>query len=130
MSDEFVYEDGRKAEKIEIDQGKTKVTEIYVEPKTEKKLAQRITEKYCVCEREIENIDENTGEIVSKVIEKVLGDAVTTQDAELKPSMEAIVEEKINKKSKSYSVGFLIGVGLTVLILAQLVGMAYLLFVK
>jgi hypothetical protein len=130
MSDEFVYEDGRKAEKIEIDQGKTKVTEIYVEPKTEKKLAQRITEKYCVCEREIETIDENTGEIVSKVIEKVLGDAVTTQDAELKPSMESIVEEKINKKSKPSSFGVLIGVGLTVLIVAQLVGMAYLLFVK
>jgi hypothetical protein len=129
MSDEFVYEDGRKAEKVEIDQGKTKVTEIYVEPKTEKKLAQRITEKYCVCEREIETIDENTGEIVSKVIEKVLGD-VTTQDAELKPSMEAIVEEKINKKSKPSLFGVLIGVGLTVLIVAQLVGMAYLLFVK
>lgn len=126
MSDEFVYEDGRKAEKIEIDQGKTKVTEIYVEPKTEKKLAQRITEKYCVCEREIETIDENTGEIVSKVIEKVLGDAVTTQDAELKPSMESIVKEKINKKSKLS----LFGVGLVVLILAQLVGMVYLLFVK
>ena len=44
---EFLYEDGRKAEKLEIDQGKIKITEIYVEPKPEKKLAQRITEKYC-----------------------------------------------------------------------------------
>ena len=59
MSEEFAFEDGRKAEKIELDQGKTKVIEIYVEPKPEKKLAKRITEKYCVCEREIETIDEN-----------------------------------------------------------------------
>lgn len=126
MSDEFVYDDGRKAEKVEIDQGKTKITEIYVEPKTEKKLAQRITEKYCVCEREIETIDENTGEVVSKVIEKALGDSVTFQEAKTKPSMESVVEEKLNKKSKPS----LFGIGLIVLIVAQLVGMAYLLFVK
>lgn len=126
MSDEFVYDDGRKAEKVEIDQGKTKITEIYVEPKTEKKLAQRITEKYCVCEREIETIDENTGEIVSKVIEKVLGDVVSSQESEIKPSMESVIEEKLSKKSKPS----LFGIGLVVLIVAQLVGMAYLLFVK
>lgn len=92
MSDEFVYEDGRKAEKVEKEEGKTKVIEVYVEPKVEKKLAQRITEKYCVCEREIETIDENTGKVISKVVEKVNDGQVQMSE---KSPMEVFVEEKI-----------------------------------
>jgi len=127
MSEEFAFEDGRKAEKIELDQGKTKVIEIYVEPKPEKKLAKRITEKYCVCEREIETIDENTGEIINKVIEKVSGDDTSTfEEAPVgKSSMEKLVEEKISNKPKVSTTNILF----FGLILAQLVGLVYLLLV-
>jgi len=126
MSGEFLFEDGRKAEKVEIDQGKTKITEIYVDPKPpQKKLAQRITEKYCVCEREIETIDENTGEVVSKVVEKVVdGQVQAASEISEKSPMEVFVEEKIKKNKMSTFSMVLVG-----LIVAQLVGLAYLLFV-
>jgi len=124
MSDsEFLFEDGRKAEKIEIDQGKTRVTEIYVEPKPEKKLAQRITEKYCVCEREIETIDEVTGEIVSRVVEKVSDNAVVESVDQVKSPMQVLVEEKLMSKKPS-----LLTIGLVVVIAAQVLGLAYLIF--
>jgi hypothetical protein len=126
MSDEFVFEDGRKAEKIEIDQGKTKVTEIYVEPKPEKKLAQRITEKYCVCERLIETLDEATGEVVNSVVEQVSEGSVVSSSPIEKSSVETLVEERINNKPKiSLSSVLLAGV-----IVAQVVGLAYLLLAK
>jgi hypothetical protein len=134
MSDEFVFDDGRKAEKVEIDQGQTKVIEIYVEPKPEKKLAQRITEKYCVCEREIETIDEYTGEIVGRTIEKVDNGQVVASSAASanepvvetdKSPMEKLVEDKINNKN-NLPVGNIILVGV---IVAQLLGLGYLLFV-
>lgn len=124
MSDaEFLYEDGRKAEKVEIDQGKTRITEIYVEPKPEKKLAQRITEKYCVCEREIEVIDENTGEVVEKIIEKVSDGQVvdSLRNHEEKSPMQLAVEEKLNKNKISPSNMVLVGViGLQVLALVYI----------
>lgn len=128
MSEEFIFNDGRKAEKIEVDQGKTKVIEIYVEPKPEKKLAQRITEKYCVCEREIETLDELTGEVIDKVVEKVSDGVVlesksTTESAE---SLEKVVERKINNKQKFN----LTSVVLFGLIGLQVLGLLYLLFVK
>jgi hypothetical protein len=122
---EFLYEDGRKAEKVEIDQGKTKITEIYVEPKPEKKLAQRITEKYCVCEREIEVIDENTGEVVDKIIEKVSdGEVVQSlKNYEEKSPMQMAVEEKLNKNKLSVSSMILVGV-----IALQVAALSYILF--
>ncbi len=129
MSEEFIFNDGRKAEKIEVDQGKTKVIEIYVEPKPEKKLAQRITEKYCVCEREIETLDELTGEVIDKVVEKVSDGVVleskstTVTDTE---SLEKVVERKINNKQKFN----LTSVVLFGLIGLQVLGLLYLLFVK
>ena len=128
MSDvEFVVDDGRKAEKIEVDHGKTKVTEIYVEPKPEKKLAQRITEKYCVCEREIEIIDENTGEVVERVVEKVSdGQVVESLDSneDVKSPMQVVVEEKLNKTSIPLS-----NIILGALVLLQLVALAYVVFI-
>lgn len=132
MSEEFIFNDGRKAEKVEIDQGKTKVIEVYVEPKLEKKLAQRITERYCVCEREIETIDEATGEVVDRVVEKVsdglvvssANDSNKSEDVKKSP-MEKVVEEKIKDKS-GLSVGNLVLIGV---IVAQVLGLAYLLFV-
>lgn len=121
---EFLYEDGRKAEKVEIDNGKTKVVEVYVEPKLEKKLAQRITEKYCVCEREIETIDEKTGEVLSRVVEKVFDGQVQASEVVEKSPMEIFVEEKMKKNKMSTFSMVLVGV-----MVAQLIGLAYLLFV-
>ena len=121
---EFLYEDGRKAEKVEIDNGKTKVVEVYVEPKLEKKLAQRITEKYCVCEREIEPIDEKTGEVLSRVVEKVSDGQVQASEVVEKSPMEVFVEEKMKKNKMSPFSMILVGV-----MVAQLIGLAYLLFV-
>lgn len=126
MSDEFVYTDGRKAEKVEVDNGKTRVTEIYVEPKPEKKLAQRIIEKYCVCEREIEIIDEITGEVVDKIIEKVTDGQVVESmkdPSQNKSPMQMFVEEKLNKSSMSVSNMVLGGV-----VLAQLLALVYIVF--
>jgi hypothetical protein len=71
---EFLWEDGRRAERVVVDDNEcdgTRVTEVYVEPAVEKKLAQRVIErrKPIVYEREIETIDEHTGEVVDKVVE-------------------------------------------------------------
>ena len=122
MSDEFVYTDGRKAEKVEMDHGKTKVTEIYVEPKPEKKLAQRVTEKYCVCEREIEIIDENTGEVVEKLIEKV-SDGQVVESLKDKSPMQILVEEKLSNPAISTS-----GMVLAAVVLLQLAALFYVVF--
>ena len=125
MSDEFVYSDGRKAEKVEVDHGKTRVTEIYVEPKPEKKLAQRVTEKYCVCEREIEIIDENTGEVVEKLIEKVSDGQIieSLRDATDKSPMQILVEEKLRNPVISTS-----GMVLAAVVLLQLAALFYVVF--
>lgn len=121
MSEEILFDDGRKAEKIEKEEGKTKVTEIFVEPKLEKKLAQRVTEKYCVCERIIETIDENTGEVVNTVTEKVCEDKVTSMSSN--SNIVDMIEKKIQDKKVSP-----ISVGLTVLIGIQLVALVYYIF--
>ena len=121
MSEEILFDDGRKAEKIEKEEGKTKVTEIFVEPKLEKKLAQRVTEKYCVCERIIETIDENTGEVVNTVTEKVCEDKVTSMSSN--SNIVDMIEKKIQDKKVSP-----ISVGLTVLIGIQLVALVYYVF--
>lgn len=91
---EFTLDDGRKAEMLEktVD-SLTKVTEVYVEPKAQKKLSQRITEKLCVCERHIETLDEITGEVVNVVVEKVCGEEVEKSSG--KSSVRLLVEEKI-----------------------------------
>ena len=71
----FLMEDGRRAERHIIDDGNecdgTTVTEVYVEPKIEKKLSQRVKEhrRPCIYEREIETIDEYTGEVVDRIVE-------------------------------------------------------------
>ena len=121
MSEEILFDEGRKAEKIEKEEGKTKVTEIFVEPKLEKKLAQRVTEKYCVCERIIETIDENTGEVVNTVTEKVCEDKVTSMSSN--SNIVDMIEKKIQDKKVSP-----ISVGLTVLIGIQLVALVYYVF--
>lgn len=97
---EFTYEDGRKAEKLENNvDSLTKVTEVYVEPKPQKKLAKRIIERLCVCERVIETIDEVTGEVVEVVVEKVCGDTQKEVVASPKSSMQSVVEEKLGRSN-------------------------------
>jgi hypothetical protein len=120
---EFTFEDGRKAEKVENNlDSMTKVIEVYVEPKPEKKLAQRITERFCVCEREIDTIDELTGEIVNKVVEKVCaGGSYEVQESK-RSKLFAAVEEKANKKTSVRNIVF------AVAILAQIAVLAYVIF--
>ena len=118
---EFTLEDGRKAEKLEnnID-SMTKVTEVYVEPKPQKKLTQRITEKLCVCERIVESIDELTGEVVETVVEKVCGDSQNVLVSP-KPSMQSVVEAKLGQnKFKKYL--------FIALVVAQLAVLGYVIF--
>ena len=120
---EFTLEDGRKAEKLENNlDSLTKVIEVYVEPKQQKKLSQRITEKLCVCERVVETLDETTGEVVNTVVEKVCCDK--PQEVKVfadKSHMQMVVEDKLK------------GVGVknyvfAAIILAQLAALAYVIF--
>lgn len=80
---EFVLEDGRKAEEIKTVKEDVVVKEIYAEPKpveAEKKLIKRVVERRpCGYEKEIEIYDETTGE-VTKIVEKQ--DFVTKQEVE------------------------------------------------
>lgn len=93
---EFTLNDGRKAEKVENEiDPYTKVTEVFVEPKPQKKLSQRITERLCVCEREIETIDETTGEVVNKIVERVCDQQTDSVKSEKTPLQ--VVEEKMSK---------------------------------
>jgi len=119
---EFILEDGRKAEKLENNlDSLTKVIEVYVEPKQQKKLSQRITEKLCVCERVIETLDEATGEVVNTVVEKVCCDSPKEVKVADKSHMQMVVENKIKGSSvKNYI--------FAAVILAQLVALAYVIF--
>ena len=119
---EFTLEDGRKAEKLENNlDSLTKVIEVYVEPKKEKKLSQRITEKLCVCERVVETLDEATGEVICTVVEKVCGDQMQEVNVVDKSRMQMVVENKLKGiGAKNYIFG--------AIILAQLVALAYVIF--
>lgn len=115
---EFIFDDGRKAEKVENNlDAMTKVTEVYVEPKQEKKLAKRITERLCVCTREIETIDESTGEVVDRVVENVCEGSMRMRSGV--SDIFSAVEKKVSEKSK------LRNVVLAVLIAAQVALIAY-----
>ena len=92
------------------------------EPKFEKKLAQRVTEKYCVCERIIETIDESTGEVVNTVTEKVCDDKVTSMSSE-NSNIVDMIEKKIQDKKISP-----VSLGLTVLIGIQVIALVYYMF--
>ena len=73
MKKRLVTEDGRMAEKVvkedNVQGGTRRVTEVYVEPKPEKKLQKRITEfsKPVTHRRDVDIIDEETGE--TRVVE-------------------------------------------------------------
>lgn len=94
---EYTLEDGRKAETHEsVVDPLTKVTEVFVEPKPEKKLSKRIVEKLCVCERRIEILDEVTGEVVETIVENLCGGS-EVQSQQFVKSPRAMVEEKLAK---------------------------------
>jgi uncharacterized membrane protein len=117
---EFVFDDGRKAERVENNPDPlTKVTEVYVEPKMEKKLAKRVTERLCVCEREIETLDESTGEVVERVIEKVCeGRTLETKKAATSSNVMEIVEKRVSSKKNVANYIFIALVALQVAVLA------------
>ena len=124
---EFTLDDGRKAEKVEnTPDSLTKVTEVFVEPKPQKKLAQRVIEHYCVCERETETFDEVTGEVISRVSERVCCDqgkaeSLSPTKPSSKSAIQLVVEDKI-KSSKRYDLyAFAALVVLQVLVLAYVV---------
>jgi hypothetical protein len=121
---EYTLEDGRKAEKVENNPDPlTKVTELYVEPKLNKRLSQRVTEKFCVCEREIEMIDEETGEVVSKSVENLCSNGSTLSASKVdKSPMQMAVERKLSEKSgwEMYLFG--------AIVVVQLLALAYVLF--
>jgi hypothetical protein len=124
---EFTLDDGRKAEKVEnTPDSLTKVTEVFVEPKPQKKLAQRVIEHYCVCERETETFDEATGEVINRVSERVCCDQARAESlSPTKPSskspIQLVVEDKINSKKRYDLYAFAALVVLQVLVLAYVV---------
>lgn len=113
---EYTLEDGRKAERTTNNpDSMTTVTEVYVEPKPQKKLSQRITEKLCVCERVVETLDENTGEVVNREVHK-LCEGMSAAASETK-SVQKMVEDKLKKAS----VGNYVFLGIIALQVAALV---------
>lgn len=124
---EFTLDDGRKAEKVELTpDSHTKITEVYVEPKVSKKLSQRVIERFCVCEREIQTIDEATGEVVNSVVENLCASGVTApavaEKKVEKVTMKKAVENKILAKKNASLLVF------GVVIALQVVALAYVLF--
>lgn len=129
---EFILDDGRKAEEVKIIKEDVVIKEVYVEPKpaqAEKKLIKRVVERRsCGYEKEIELYDENTGEVtriiekqdfvtkqeVEQMIKEICGDSkpfVQKEKVELmKPSpAKKMLEEKISEK-KNYGNYVFLGV--------------------
>lgn len=127
---EFTLDDGRKAETVETKPDSlTKVTEVYVEPKVSKRLSQRVIERFCVCERETQVINEDTGEVVDSVVENLCGFPKDASAVE-KPSERAIeklpmkkaVEKKISTNANRNLYVF------AAVIAIQVIALAYVLF--
>jgi hypothetical protein len=120
---EFILDDGRKAEKVENNPDSlTKVTEVYVEPKPSKKLSQRITERFCVCEREVETVDEETGEVVDRVVENLCGQAQVRAVSGEGHSVLKAVEKRMSEKASRGILFF------GAIVAVQLAALVYVLF--
>jgi hypothetical protein len=93
-----ILEDGRKAEKVvtEVQEEGKKITELWVEPTIEKRLSKRVVEytKPVVHRREIETVDEETGDIKERHIESL--------DPEVKMELREII--KSNQSVSAMSV--------------------------
>lgn len=117
---EYTLKDGRKALKLENNlDPMTKVTEVYVEPKIEKKLSQRVIEKLGVVERVTETLDPNTGKVVDRVVEKVCEQNKSSK----KSAMQIVVEEKIANSKLDWKNYLFVG-----FIVAQVLLLGYVLF--
>jgi hypothetical protein len=122
---EFILDDGRKAEKVESSvDSLTKVTELFVEPKVSKLLTQRVIERFCVCERETQTVNEDTGEVVGRLVENLCvgGVSSVSHKGEMKNPMRAAVESKVLSGSNKSLYVF------GAIILAQVVALACVLF--
>lgn len=118
---EFTLDDGRKAEKVETKPDSlTKVVEVYAEPKMTKRLTQRVIERFCVCERETQTINEDTGEVVDSVVENLCSGGAAAAKAQEKSPMKKAVELKLGQKNSVYVFG--------AIILLQVAALAYVLF--
>ena len=116
---EYTLEDGRKALKVENNvDSMTKVTEIYVEPRLEKRLNQRVIEKLGVVERVTETLDEKTGEVIDRVVEKVCGESGAV---EKKSAMQLVVEDKLKSSLDLKTYAFVAVVALQALVLAYII---------
>jgi hypothetical protein len=116
---EYTLDDGRKAERtVNNPDSMTTVTEVYVEPKPQKKLSQRITERLCVCERVVETLDEATGEVVNREVHKLCDDVSVASETR---SVQKMVEDKLKKAS----VGNYVFLGV---IAVQVAALVYVLF--
>lgn len=119
---EYTLDDGRKAERVENNlDPMTKVTEVYVEPKQTKRLSQRITERFCVCEREVETIDEDSGEVVDRVVENLCGGKVSVASAKKSP-VQMAVEKKIKTRAAKGAIVF------GAIIAVQVIALVYVIF--
>jgi hypothetical protein len=141
--EKFVLEDGRKAEKTVVEKviNKDEVERV-IEVKAEEifplKTQQRIVEKIksFVCERRIETIDQKTGNVIDVKVETFSSpDQVSGVETSIQShvkeekklnslgAINEVVENETNKKSFNMK-----DVVLTVVIVAQVLGLAYLLF--
>lgn len=121
---EFTLDDGRKAEKIENNSDSlTKITETYIEPKPQKRLAQRVIERLCVCERETQTINEETGEVVDSIVENLCSPSEVSVVAtpEKTPMKKAVERNLLTKSDKTYYV-------FGGIIAAQVLALVYVLF--
>lgn len=119
---EYILDDGRKAERKENNlDSLTKVTEVYVEPKAQKRLAQRITERLCVCERKLETIDEETGEVVESVVENLCGSPEVKSVSA--PSGKSPIQIAVENKMGSNLLKSRVALG--AILLAQVVALVY-----
>lgn len=106
----FFLEDGRKAEKkvmqLAVDNEEQKiVTELWTEPKIEKKLSQRIVsyKKPLVYKREIETIDENTGDVLEKQVESLDSDVkVQYREVTKEPTVSSLSYEPSNIDTSAF----------------------------
>lgn len=120
---EYTLDDGRKAERVENKpDSMTKVTEVYVEPKQKMRLSQRLTERFCVCEREIETIDEDTGEVVDRVVESLCGHGEVSVSSGVKSPVQMAVEKKIKSGASKAAVVF------GAIVAVQVLALVYVLF--
>ncbi len=103
MTENIVTEDGRKGEKVcnetlAENGNSVKVTELWLEPKPDKKLTKRVVEytRPMVYRREIQSVDEVTGQLVDQKVEAVDNEpALKLMDHVVTPLKEYVTKEEM-----------------------------------